>query len=398
MNKLFLVKMAYRNFTIHKMRTILTLLGVTIGISAIIFLVSFGFGIERLVTKEITGGDAFKLIDVGTGNSQVVKLNDESVEKIRRLSGTKDIETTINIGAKAKYNNTVADIALYGTTAKYSEWSGLTASVGANISDKNSNTIVVNTAFVNFIKVTKPQDAVGKKVTLDLILPEELIEKETNKTITDREYVIIGVTKNDAPASAYLNREILKEMGVVNYSQAKIEMDSRSKEKELRSAIENLGFKTQYVGDTVSQIQQIFSIFTVILSSFGLIALIVASLGMFNTLTISLMERMKEVALMKILGIKKRDILRIFITESVVFGIIGGILGILFGVLIGKIANSVFNHYAVQAGASKVNVFYLPFWFIATIFVFAVLLGYITGLYPSRRATKVEPLDVMRFE
>ena len=398
MNKAFLIKLAYRNLMIHKMRTILTLLAIIIGISAIVFLVSFGFGIEKLVTKEVTGGDAFKLIDIGTGNSQVIKLDDKSIENIKGLSGAKDLETTINIGAKVKYNNSVTDSAFYGTSEKYIEWSGLKPNIGNGIDAGDTDKVLVNSAFVEFLKSSDPKDAIGKKITFDLILPKELTVKDNNETVPDKEFTIVGIIKSDSAIGVYTNQDVLKKLGIVNYSQAKLEMESSSKEKELRSSIENMGLKTQYVGDTVSQIQQIFSIFTIILSGFGLIALIVASLGMFNTLTISLMERMKEIALMKILGIKKKDVRSVFITESVIFGIVGGILGILLWIALSKIANSVLNYFAINAGADKVDVFYFPFWFILIIFAFSVLIGFLTGLYPSRRAAKVAPLDVMRYE
>ncbi|PIP51135.1 hypothetical protein COX11_00120, partial [Candidatus Berkelbacteria bacterium CG23_combo_of_CG06-09_8_20_14_all_41_73] len=102
MDKKFLLKLAYKNLMTHQLRTILTLVGVIIGVSAVVFLVAFGSGIERLVTQQITGSDAFQLIDVGTGSSQIVKLDDSMIEKIKDFSGVKSTEVTINIAAKAK--------------------------------------------------------------------------------------------------------------------------------------------------------------------------------------------------------------------------------------------------------------------------------------------------------
>ena len=159
-----------------------------------------------------------------------------------------------------------------------------------------------------------------------------------------------------------------------------------------------MGFKTQYVGDTVSQIEQIFNVFKIILGSFGLIALIVASLGMFNTLTISLLERMKEVALMKILGTQRRDIAKLFMFESLIFGAIGGILGIILGVVAGQIFNLFLNQYAIRSGGDAVRIFYYPIWFMLAILLFALAVGVLTGIYPSRRAAKVNSLDVIRYE
>ena len=124
----------------------------------------------------------------------------------------------------------------------------------------------------------------------------------------------------------------------------------------------------------------------------------VAALGMFNTLTISLLERIKEIALMKILGMRKVDIRAIFLTESVIIGTVGGFLGIILGVALGSIANSILNHFAKLAGADQASVFYFAPLFIIGMIIFASLVGLSTGLYPARRATKVNALDVLRYE
>ena len=119
---------------------------------------------------------------------------------------------------------------------------------------------------------------------------------------------------------------------------------------------------------------------------------------MFNTLTISLLERMKEVALLKILGMKKRDISIIFLTESIIFGIFGGFIGIIIGFGLGGIISSIFNAYALRAGGNRIELFYAPLWFIIVMVAFSVGVGLLTGLYPSRRASRVAPLDVIRYE
>jgi putative ABC transport system permease protein len=159
-----------------------------------------------------------------------------------------------------------------------------------------------------------------------------------------------------------------------------------------------MGLKTQYVGDTVEQINQVFNVFRGILSAFGLVVLFVAMLGMFNTLTISLLERIKEIALMKMLGMRRKDINRIFLTESMMLGLFGGVLGLLLGIISGKAANSILNHYAISRGAEAAVVFYSPTRFIIVIVLLSLIIGFLTGLYPARRAMKVKPLDVLRYE
>lgn len=400
MDKKFLIKFAFRNLLAHPLRSFLTLMGIVIGVGAIIFLVSLGFGIERLVAEQVSGGDAFRLVDVGTGNSQIINLNQKSVKQIQSLSNVKSAEFIINIGGKAKKaGQDSMDVAIYGSSQDYLNWLGVKAKWGSNFNlSKEPKKILVNTAFLKFLGSSAPESYLGQQVTFDAIIPKELSANNQNIEAGDQKYEIGGVIQDDAGPNIYLAASELEKLGAVNYSQVKIEMKDRNNVVALRKQIENMGFKTQYVGDTVNQIQEIFNIFKIILGSFGFVALVVAALGMFNTLTISLLERIKEVALLKILGMKRRDINRLFLTEATIFGSLGGLLGIALGIGLGKVANAILNYFALNAGGDRVSVFYYSPWFIAVVVVFSLLIGMITGLYPARRATRVKALDVLRYE
>jgi len=399
MDKRFLVKFAFKNLVAHTLRSVLTLVGISIGIAAIVFLVGFAFGLERLVTQEITSGDAFKLVDVGVGNSLVVSLNQPSIDKIKKFSFVKSVETITNAGAKVKNDKSNIDISFYGTTPTYLDWLGSKLSAGKTFTQSSgSHEILVTSKLKDFYGKKNDQDLLGQKIILDVVLPKEVTGEGEAKTIANQEYTIVGVIKDDSAPSSHVYWQNLVDLGAVNFSQAKIEISDKNQVTALRTQIENLGFKTQYVGDTVSQVNEIFNIFKIILGSIGMIALIVASLGMFNTLTISLLERTKEIALMKILGMTKKDINHIFLTEATIFGVVGGLLGIGLGVGVGAIINSVANYYAVKSAAVAVTIFYYPLWFFIAIAVFSLLIGLLTGLYPARRAARLNALDVLRYE
>ncbi len=402
MDKKFLLKLAYKNLMTHRLRTILTLAGVVIGVSAVVFLVSFGSGVERLVTEQITGADAFQLIDVGTGNSQIVKLDSAMIGKIRDFSGVKSTEVTIDIAAKAKKDNNVMDTTFFGTTAAYLDWSGKKIKVGKNLENttevEQDKKVVVNTNYLSFLGSDKPENFIGRKAVFDIVVPKEFAEGGESKNYENQEFKIIGIIKDDSPPSAYTNYANFNLYDTNAYSQAKVRVSDRGKIDTIRKQIEALGLKTQYVGDTVSQVEQVFSIFKVILGSFGIIALLVALLGMFNTLTISLLERIKEVALMKILGMSRRDIRNLFVAEALSLGLVGGVMGIVFGVILGTITNFILNFFANRAGGESVSVFYYSFIFILIVIIVSVLVGFVTGIYPARRAAKVNPLDILRYE
>lgn len=400
MDKKFLLKFALRNLWAHPLRSLLTLAGIIIGIAAIGFLVAFAFGMERLVTQEVTHGDAFTLIDVGSGSSLVANLSMQSIEEIQKIPGVKRVEVIINGGAKAKNEpNSQTDVAFYGTSSAYFSWIGAKTKWGKVFADQpDQHQIVVNTTYLKFLGNKEPDQYLGSKQKFDIIIPKALTTADESITVPDQEFSIVGIIQDDRTPYVYVYQDDLIKIGAVKYSQAKVEVNDRNQVLTIRKQIENLGFKTQYVGDTINQINEIFNIFKIMLGSFGLVALIVASIGMFNTLTISLLERTKEIALMKILGMKKKDIRNIFLTEALIFGLIGGLLGLTFSFVLSQISNSILNHFAVQAGGDSVKLYFYPIWFIAVIIFFALLIGFLTGFYPARRATKLDALDVLRYE
>lgn len=394
MDKLFIIKFAFRNLKQHRLRAILTLLGVIIGISAIVFLVSFAFGIEKLVTNQVTGGNAFLLIDVGTGNSQIVTLTDAAAGSIKNIGGVSNVYGMATVGAKAKVGDQSMDVSFYGADPIYLDKAGIRAMKGVNLTG-TGNELIVNTAYAKFLNA---DTVIGKDAAFDIIIPKELIGKSDNEAVTDQTYHIVGLINDDSTPKVFTNFESLRSLGIKSFSQFKVEVTSQNRVPEIRKQIENMGLKTQYVGDTVTQINQVFGIFRAILAAFGLVTLVVAILGMFNTLTISLLERIKEIALMKMLGMRKKDINSIFLTESLLLGFSGGLVGLCFGIAAGKIVNLVLNRYAVSMGGEAVTIFYSPVILIVSVVVLSIIVGLLTGLYPARWAVKVKSLEVLRYE
>ena len=404
MDNKFLFHFVFKNLFSHKLRTTLTTLGMIIGVSAIVFLLAFGFGIQKLVTLQISGENASQLIDVGTGNSQIVKLNQDSFSKIKAIAEVKDTTLVINAAGKINLANKENDISVSGASGNYLDWAGDSIIAGKNLSDQaTSSNSTVQTAVANMVLAqvlgyTKEEDVIGKTISLDIVLPQEIITNSASKVVKNQKFNIIGLTKGEASAALFVNSSYLISLGATNFSQVRVKVADPNQVLAAQKKIEALGFKTQYVGDTINQVNEVFNFFKLILGGFGLIALVVASLGMFNTLTISLLERTKEVALLKILGMRAKSIMKVFTVEALVMGILGGTFGILLGIGIGKVINAVLNSYALKAGGEAVAVFYFPVWFLIVVFIFAVLIGFFCGLYPAIRATRINALDVLRYE
>jgi len=116
---------------------------------------------------------------------------------------------------------------------------------------------------------------------------------------------------------------------------------------------------------------------------------------MFNTLTVSLLERTREIAVMKTLGTTDRDVVRLFLAESVIIGFLGGILGIFLGQQIGGVINFISSFFRDD---KTVSLFVSPSYFLAMILLLSIGIGIVTGIYPSKRAKNISPLDAIRYE
>ncbi len=173
------------------------------------------------------------------------------------------------------------------------------------------------------------------------------------------------------------------------------------KEENISAVTDTLiekGFFVSSLSETIEQANKIFKGIQMALGFFGAIALFVAAIGMINTMTVTLLERTNEIGIMRATGASRKDILLLFVSESTAMGLFGGISGLIIGVLGGKLFNWIINILAGMFGGESVNLFYYPLWFIVTLIVVSTLVGAIAGFIPGRKASKLDPLDALRYK
>ncbi|CAN5228267.1 hypothetical protein BH09PAT2_BH09PAT2_06850 [soil metagenome] len=262
---------------------------------------------------------------------------------------------------------------------------------------ENSNRVaVVNRSFLRVLGIST--EGVGKKFSISFIATGSLVENNERIESQPTEYEIIGVTPDTKTPIVYVPLVDLNELGLGNYSQIKIVLDNQNQVAQTRKQIEVLGLTTSSVVDTVAQIEGFFSTVRLLLGLLGFVALSVAALGMFNTLTISLMERTHEVGMMKAIGMKSDEVKDLFLTESMIMGVFGGIGGLLLGALFGTVLSLLISSVSIVRGYGYLNITFIPFLFILLIIVISLVVGLATGIYPARRATKISALDALRYE
>jgi hypothetical protein len=258
--------------------------------------------------------------------------------------------------------------------------------------------VVVNRSALSLLGIAEDQ-AINQTINLSFIVVGELLD-DPNKKIQSLEepYKIVGVIPDDRSPVMYVPFIDLRTLGVSNYSQVKILTKGITELPKVRTQIEALGFVTQSVADTVAQINNLFSTARTVLFLVGMAALAVASLGMFNTLTVSLLERTREVGLMKAMGMRSSEVHELFLTESMIMGLFGGILGLTLGILAGFATSAILSAYAISQGVGFLSISYTPPVFVMAIMALSLTVGLITGLYPARHATRISALNALRYE
>lgn len=255
--------------------------------------------------------------------------------------------------------------------------------------------VIISTGLLNIWEL-QPEDVMNKTISLGYILGGGIIPGLNGKVSTEElEYTVIGVAQQDDKPIVFAPLSDLESIGVAKYSIAKALSIDEESLQGVREKIESIGFSTQSISDTLSQVNRLFSIMRFLLGSFGMIAFIVALFGMFNTLTVSLLERIREIGVMKTLGTTNTDVVRLLIVESTLIGLAGGGLGIVLGILLGKSVD--FLLFLIRNERS-ISLFGFPPLFLVVIFALSIIVGTITGLYPASKAKKISALNALRYE
>jgi putative ABC transport system permease protein len=159
-----------------------------------------------------------------------------------------------------------------------------------------------------------------------------------------------------------------------------------------------MGLGTWSLLDASRNLQRFFAILDAFLGIFGSLALIVASLGIVNTLVMAILERRREIGIMKAIGASDADVRGLFFAEAATMGALGGMLGVFIGWLIGRIINIGTNVYLSRQSLPTETFWAVPWWLVVSAIAFGLIVSLVSGLYPASRAAKLNPVEALRYE
>lgn len=394
-----LFALSTRSFKNKPLRTFLTILGVGVGIGTVLFLVSFGYGLQNVILSRITTADSLLSLDVSPGVSDMVELNSNNIKKISQITGVAEISKMANLTAQINMNDLTADGQVYAVDQSFFRLNGVNPIAGEVISSDDSYEAVISSATAKLFNLSD-NEIIGKQVLINLFITTANEDgTEEIKTVERKErYTIKGIVDDENSSFIYIPLKTLSDLGISKFDQIKVKVAQNEIMEQVRGSIMEQGFLVSSLSDTIDQANKIFSIIQIVLFFFGGVALFVSAIGMFNTMTIALLEKTNEIGIMRSIGITGKDIRRVFLMEASFMGFLGGLGGVVMAMVMGKLVNFGLNILAKNLGGKAIDLFYSPWSFIAIILFFSAIVGFITGIYPSYRASKINPLEALRYK
>lgn len=395
-------RLSTRSFKTNAMRTWLTILGMGVGTGAVVVLVGLGFGLQQIILEQIVFGETLLSLGVSSTGAQNLKLTDETVRQFESKDAVLDAAPLARFPALVTYKGLTGNVFIQGAEPPYLRYAGITSSAGSVFTDEDigdTNSIMLSPAVLKLFGIEESESFVGEKVTFRILVPAEDGTDEINEIYIDKEYTVRGITKEEGVLNALMMLpELRNHIGIEEYERVQVRVTTNEFLQSVEDELIEAGYRVTALSKTVDQASKIFQGVQAVLAVFGGIALVVSAIGMFNTMTVTLLERTKEIGIMRTLGASPSDIKWLFVSESVVVGFLGGISGIVMGVLLGGTINILLNVVASQFGGQSVTLFSFPLGFLTFIAVFSAVVGYLTGIFPARRASKLNPLDAIRYE
>jgi putative ABC transport system permease protein len=434
MNLFELVSFIIENIQRQKSRVLLTSLGVMVGSASIILLVALVGGLQKIVTAQFAGNRDLTKVTVSNGFGRFTGGGRTTSSTTTQLDITDDMIS--QFAAIPNVSMVVPQYSVSGTsTLSYQNFMGRANVTGIDVgdlselgmnSDKGTTELhpgdVILGASVqdNFyrsnyagVNSTLTEDLLGKRIKWSLSKQDSTGIK--TKVISLKVAGILKETSDQSDYSVYIpmqdaDKVYLWQNGErINhnddsYSSAVIQVNDSNNVTDVADTITAMGYQAMTPQSFLENINTIFTVIQVIFGGVGAITLLVAAIGIANTMTMAILERTREIGLLKALGATNQDILVLFLGESAGIGFLGGVGGLILGVGLGKIINAVASPYLEsQASASGttlsgVSAVYMPLYLPIFALLFSTIIGCISGLFPSLRAASLLPVDALKHE
>jgi putative ABC transport system permease protein len=440
-------ELAIRNLRESVLRNSLTTLGIAVGITSLVALGSLGVGLQNLATERLSRSGLFDAIFVtakqtnpGFGRRQQanpsltpdgpsVPLDADARQKFAQLPNVVEVYPEIRFPTEIHYDGKPFATVVAGVTPLDKTEGSFDGMKGNFFSSATADEAILQIDFARQLS-PEPDSLIGKDLTLryaerQALPPDSGADSDSSGfsiVPKDETLRIVGIVETDPAGgfgpygrgrllipldvaerlrAAQTNdlRDLLRDnANKRNYESLTVRVNGASKVKDAEDAIKKMGFTAYSLLDATQVLRQVFAVFDIFLLIFGSLALVVASLGVINTLVMAILERRREIGILKALGAADRDVSRLFFVEAGAMGFFGGIFGVILGWIISRAINVGTNIYLAHRDLRAIAVTAVPWWMVIAAIAFSVIVSLAAGMYPAWRAARLDPVQALRYE
>jgi putative ABC transport system permease protein len=453
-----LTELAGRNLREALLRNSLTTMGIAVGVASLVAMLSLGVGLQALASKRLSSTGLFDAVFVGprmnergfgrdqrttAGSGDHSRPLDEAArEQIAKLANVVEVYPEIRFSTDIVYAGNSYMSMVAGIPDSAHDGGAFDGMKGTFFSRANADETILQIEFAKRLS-DNPVSLIGKEIVLRYAerqtLPAESSADPKPATAGNsgpdsntspgfsviprqKNLRIIGIVETE-PAAGFggfgrgrvlIPEELAEKLSAAqsndlrdilrgssegrSYASLTVRVRKASEVQDAEAAIKAMGFSTFSLLDATKNIRLVFAVFDLLLGIFGSLALIVASLGIINTLVMAILERRREIGVLKALGASDRDVKKLFFAEAGAMGLLGGIVGVLIGWLIGQGMTFGTNIYLQRQDLPAIQISSVPWWMVAGAIFFSIAVSLAAGLYPASRAARLNPVEALRYE
>ena len=453
------IEHSFSNLRKKKLRTFLTTFGVVIGIGALVSMFSFGKGVQKNVTDSFKKMGLFNYIAVYPAsdrnrteqanmdpddqqnqieneqvpesvNSPILDVN--FLQEVREIKGVESAFPEIRFPAQIRFRGKEQFSLVQVMPADVCRSELMKLRAGKAYEGDDENSLIINDSLLRRMGIKDFEAVIGEQVEIStLAIDAALLNPMNMMSIMQGEklpfsqksytFTIVGVAermgmggpvplRSDvymAPGPAEGMKKIsltsIREFfqpaeKLKGYSAITIKVSSVKYIDPIKEQMKDRGLRTFALIDQLKEIKTAFMFMDMFLLAVAMIGITVASLGIINTMVMSILERYREIGIMKAVGASEKDIKKIFFFESGVIGFLGGVFGLALGWVVSMVINQIANHFLIKQGAPYTDYFSFPWWLCLGAIGFSIFVSLGAGLYPAVRAARVDPVVALRHD
>lgn len=430
-----LIELAARNMRNARLRNALTTMGIAVGVASLVAMLSLGIGLQGFANHQLMKSGMFQTVfvtskqdirnmeenaDAKPGESPA--LNDEARKKIAALPGIEEVVPEVRATAEVDYGGKTNFTLLAGLPQSARDEDAVEKVKGRFFSSATADEVLVQRDFAKKLE-QDPESVLGKSLTV------RYAERQSGDNASsfsierkEKQFLIVGLLDEEpfggmrmiSRARVFLPTQTAEVMnlmqpadtqqlvrstpGARNYSMLTVRMKSAAYAERVEESVKKMNYSAYSYLDATKSIRRFFAVLDMFLGIFGSLALAVASLAIVNTLVMAVLERRREIGIMKALGASDSDVKKLFFAEAATMGLIGGALGVGLGWVIGRAINFGTNLYLHKMKMPAEDLWTVPLWLVMGAIGFAVLVSVLAGIYPAARAAKLDPVQALRYE